>query len=246
MITNNLKKYFKDKKSFTRNELFEFYLNNEKKLNGNTFAWRIYSLKKKGIIKEIGRGLYSFLDKKNYVLKLNKSSKKIINAVSRNFTDITFCISESSWINEFTTHQYSNNFIILEIEKDFIESVFYNLKEKFKTVFLKPNEIELERYISGLDEAIILVPLLTRAPIQKSGDKKYYIPTLEKLLVDIYGKSSPYFFLTDSEIATIIKSAFRKYGINQTTLLAYAERRGKKSKIKSYLIEKNLLESAND
>jgi hypothetical protein len=134
----------------------------------------------------------------------------------------------------------------LEIEKEFIESVFYSIKEKFKNIFIKPNEIELERYISDLNNAIILVPFLTRAPIQKSEDKKYNIPTLEKLLVDIFSKSSPYFFLTDSEIKTIIINAFAKYSINQTTLLAYAERRGKKNKIELFLIENKLLEVIND
>jgi len=246
MITNNLKKYFKNRKTFTRNELLEFYLKNEPKLNSNTFAWRIYNLKRKGFIKEIGRGLYSFLDKKDYVLQLSKDSKRIVFAATKNFIDVTFCISESNWINEFTTHQYSNNFIILEVEKDFIESVFYNIKEKFKNVFLKPNKIELERYISDLNKAIILLPLLTRAPTQKSEDKKYNIPTLEKLLVDIFSKSSPYFFLTDSEITTIIGNAFGKYNINQTTLLAYAERRGKKNELESFLIANELLEVVND
>ena len=220
-------------------------MQNEPQLNDSTFAWRIYNLKKNGIIKKIGRGLYSFLDKKDYALQLNKNAKKTVNTVLKNFTDLNFCISESSWINEFATHQYSSNFIILEIEKDFIESVFYNLKEKFKNVFLKPNEIELERYISDLNNAIILVPLLTRAPIQKSEDKKYNIPLLEKLLVDIFSKNTPYFFLTDSEVETIIINAFIKYNINQTTLLAYSERRGKKKKIKNFLIDKHLLEVAD-
>ena len=246
MSTNQIKKYFNKKGTFTRKELLKFYLQNEPGLKENTFAWRIYNLKKKGIIKEIGRGLYSFFDKKDYTILLNKNSKKIFNSVLGNFTDLDFCISDSSWINEFTTHQYSSSFIILEIEKDFIESVFYTIKEKFKNVFLKPNEIELERYISDLDTAIILVPLLTRAPIQKSEDKKYNIPTLEKLLVDIFCKSSPYFFLNRFEITTIIKNAFVKYNINQTTLLAYAERRGKKKRLKDFLVKEKLLETAND
>ena len=245
MIKNSLNKYF-GKKTFTRNELFEFYLQNEPGLNSNTFAWRIYHLKKNGIIKEIGRGLYSIYDKNKYSLQLNKNLEKTAHNISKTFTDITFCISESNWINEFSNHQFSNIFTIIEIEKDYLESVFFNLKKSTNNIFLKPNETEMERYISDVDNAIILIPLITRAPIQKSKNGKYYIPTLEKLLIDIYIKNSPYFFLTDSEIETSLINALTKYNINQTTLLAYAERRGKKKNILEFLKENNLLEVADD
>ncbi len=246
MIANSLKNYFEGKSFFTRNELFQFYLLKEPSLNKNTFAWRIYNLKRKRIIQELGRGQYSFCTKENYILQLDKRAIQTAQYISKTFFELSFCVSNSAWINEFTSHQYSNNFTIVEVEKDFIESMFYNLKEKFKTVFLKPNEIELERYISDLDTTIILIPFLTRAPIQKSENGKYNTPTLEKLIVDIYTKTSPYFFLTNSETAIIIINAFKKYSINQTTLLAYAERRGKKKKIRTFLTEKNLLEVIND
>jgi hypothetical protein len=120
------------------------------------------------------------------------------------------------------------------------------LKESFKNVFLKPNEIELDRYISDLDSAIILIPLLSRAPVQTSEKRKQNVPRLEKLLVDIFSKTTPYLFLTTSEIKTIFNNAFKKNNINQTTLLAYAKRRGKDDEIKNFLIENNLLEVVND
>lgn len=245
MIENNLKKHFEKKNSFTRSELFNFYLISEPQLNKNTFAWRIYNLKKKGVIREIAWGQYSFYDKNNYSLKLSNYSEKIAFSISKSFTDIIFCVSDSNWINAFTSHQYSNNFTIVEIEKNFIESVFFNLKESFQNVFLKPNRIELDRYISGLDKAIILIPFITRSPIQKPENQKYNVPTLEKLLVDIFTKNTPYLFLTNSEIKTIIVNTIRKYNINQTTLLAYAERRGKKKGIGNFLIENKLIEVVN-
>ncbi len=246
MIEKSLKKYFNKNNVFTRNELFQFYLLNEPELNKNTFAWRIYHLKKKGIIKEIARGLYSLYNKDKFTLKINRTTEKIALNIFKSFTEISFCISNSTWINEFTSHQYSNNFTIVEIEKDYLESVFYNLKESKKNIFLKPNEIELDRYISDLNNAIILLPFITRSPIQKSENKRYNIPTLEKLLVDIFAKNSPYYFLTLSEIKKIIVNALRKYNINQTTLLAYAERRGKKKNLRIFLNENNLLKVIND
>ncbi|MBL1215520.1 MAG: hypothetical protein HND52_19290 [Ignavibacteriae bacterium] len=246
MIVTTLQNYFNKKNVFTRDELFHFYLLSEQELNKNTFAWRIYNLKRKGIIKQVGRGLYSLQSKSNYSLELSADSTKIAQSISKTFTEINFCISDSTWINEFTSHQYSSNFTIVEVEKDFLESVFFNLKETTKNVFLKPNETELDRYISDLESAIILIPFITRTPIREMENQNFNTPTIEKLLVDIYIKNSPYFFLTNSEIETIIQNAFRKYIINQTTLLAYAERRGKKNEIKNFLIKKKLIEVMSD
>ena len=246
MIEKNLKKHFKGENNFTRNELFKFYLLNEPQLNKNTFAWRIYNLKKKGVIREIGRGKYSLIEKSVYSLQLSNYCEKIALKISKSFPEIIFCVAESNWINEFTNHQYSNKFTIIEIEKDFIESVFFNLKESFQNIFLKPNETELDRYVSDLGSAIILIPFITRSPIQKLENQRYNIPTIEKLLVDIFTQNSPYFFLTNSEVKNIIENVFRKYNVNQTTLLAYAERRGKKKQIKSFLIENRIAEIMND
>jgi hypothetical protein len=246
MIAKEFKKHFKKKDNFSRNELYQFYRISEPNLNKNTFAWRIYNLKKKGVIVEIARGKYSFVDKKTYSLKLSDYSEKIALKISKAFPDIIFCISESNWINEFTNHQYSNNFTIVEVEKDFIESVFFNLKESYQNVYLKPTEIDFDRYISDLDSAVILIPFISRAPIKKIENKKYSIPTIEKLLVDIFSKTSPYFFLTDSEVKTIFENVFRRYNINQTTLFAYSERRGRKKEIKNFLITNDIPGILND
>lgn len=141
MIENNLKKHFKENGNFSRNELFQFYQLSEPELNKNTFAWRIYNLKKKRVILETARGKYSFIDKNVYSLQLSKYSKKISVKISKSFSEIDFCVSESNWINDFTSHQYSNNFTIVEIEKDFMESVFFKLKNVVKMT-LKKEQIE--------------------------------------------------------------------------------------------------------
>ena len=242
MNKNELQKILGDKNYFTRNDLFKFYLRSEPNLNENTFSWRIFNLKRKGIIKEIGRGIYSMEEKSNYKIQLSKSAIKIGDFLSATFSELNYCISESSWVNEFSSHQYANSFIIAEVEKELIDSVFYSLKEKFRFVFIKPSEEDFERYIVDLDSPIILMSLISRAPLVQVKEKshKYYTPTLEKLLVDIFVKSPQYYFLTESEIRTIFFNAFKKYNVNQTTLLAYAERRGKKNKLKTFIRDNGL------
>ena len=66
IIENRLIEAFKDRSSFNRDELYDFYLDFEPDLKENTFGWRIYDLKKKDIIKTIGRGLYVISYKPKY------------------------------------------------------------------------------------------------------------------------------------------------------------------------------------
>ena len=246
MIESSLEDHFCEKDIFTRNELFQYYQLGDNQLHPSTFAWRIYDLKRKGVIKQIGRGLYTLASKINYSHELNANAEKAASQISKNFKHLVFCISDSTWINEFTLHQYSNNFTIVEVEKDFIESVFFNLRQAFQSVFLKPNIDEFDKYITGLKKAIILIPLITRSPIYRAEGKKYYNPTLEKMLVDIFTHRTPYLYLTNSEIELTIENAFKKYSINQTTILAYAQRRGRRKSIQKFLNKKNLLEVIND
>ena len=57
IIISQLIKVFKNRPSFTREELLDFYMDFEPNLKEGTFGWRIYDLKKKNIIKPLKRGL---------------------------------------------------------------------------------------------------------------------------------------------------------------------------------------------
>src|SRR5690606_2062012 len=66
IIENKIIEAFKGQSSFDRKELYHFYLDFEPDLKESTFSWRIYDLKKKDIIKTIGRGLYVISYKPKY------------------------------------------------------------------------------------------------------------------------------------------------------------------------------------
>lgn len=60
-IENKLIEAFKERSSFDRNELYDFYLDFEPNLKESTFSWRIYDLKK-GHYQDYWSGaLYYFL-----------------------------------------------------------------------------------------------------------------------------------------------------------------------------------------
>ena len=59
IIENRLIEEFKNRDSFSREELFDFFKYFEPELKESTYGWRIYNLKKKNIIKSVQRGYYT-------------------------------------------------------------------------------------------------------------------------------------------------------------------------------------------
>ena len=59
-----------------------------------------------------------------------------------------YCIWSSAWLNEFTIHQPPRTFIILEVEKEAAEAIFYHLRDMgHKDVFL---------LLAKIDETMVL------------------------------------------------------------------------------------------
>ena len=232
---------FEKGKTFSRGDLYDFYLESETDLKDGTFGWRIYDLKKKNVIKNVGKGIYILCDKPIYQPELNESSKNITRLLDKNFSDLKYCVWESSWLNEFSNHQVTSFFIILEIEKELLNSVFFNLKDKgIRNLFLQPNGREMEIYVLEKEKPVVLKCLISRSPLQQITDKntKINIPYLEKILADIYCDTDIFYFYQGKELETIFENAISRYTIDFSRLLAYAARRGKEIEIKEFLTQK--------
>ncbi len=238
IIENRLIEEFKNRDSFSREELFDFFKYFEPELKESTYGWRIYNLKKKNIIKSVQRGYYTISYKPGYNPEISKEILKIAKVISDRFEDIKYCIWDTNWINEFTQHQSGKKIVIIEIEKDFVESLYYELKDSFRFDFyLKPDEKMIDFYISENHRPIIIKKLITRSPISKKTEKniKFYIPLLEKILVDLYAEKKIFYFYQGSELIKIYKNVLKNYTINYTKLFSYAKRREKEQDIKQFM-----------
>lgn len=239
IIENRLIEEFKNRDSFSREDLFDFYRFFEPALKEGTFGWRIYDLKNKNIIKPIKRGYYVISYKQKYKPEISQELIKLSKKITEQFKDIKYCIWNTEWLNEFSQHQSGKKIILIEIEKDFTESLYYELKDSFNyDIFLKPDESAMDFYVSESSQPIVIKKLITRSPISKRTDKKipFYIPQLEKILVDIFAEEKLFYFYQGSELMHIYKNAISNYTINFTKLFSYAKRRDKEQDIKSFLI----------
>ena len=173
VIENKIIEVFKERKSFDRDELFHFYLESEPDLKESTFSWRIYDLKKKDIIKTIGRGLYVISYKPKYKPVLSDSVFKIARKTNERYEDIKYAVWETEWLNEFSQHQTSNEMIVVEVEKEFADSLYYYLNDTMRMdFFLNPDEKEIQFYISESNVPVVIKNLVTRAPIIKFENVK--------------------------------------------------------------------------
>jgi len=238
VIENRLIEEFKDREYFSREELFDFYRCLEPELKEGTFGWRIYDLKNRNIIKPLKRGLYVISYKPRYKPDISSSQLKIAKQLTERFDEIKLCIWDAAWLNEFSQHQTSRSILFIEVEKGFEESLFYELKDTMpREVFLNPDKKTIDFYIAESKQPIIIKKLLTRAPLSKRIEKKvkFYIPTLEKILVDLFAEERLFFYVLGSEMMHIYENAITNYTINFTKLFSYAKRREREQEIKQFI-----------
>ena len=237
-IENKLIEEFKDREYFSREELFDFFRYFEPELKEGTFGWRIYDLKQRNIIRALKRGVYVISYKPRYKPDISPSLLIIAKQFAERFNEIKHCIWETTWLNEFVQHQISKSTLIIEIEKGFEESLFYELKDRTRReVFLNPDENVIDFYIAESNQPVIVKKLLTRAPVSKRTEKKikFYIPTLEKILVDLFAEEKLFYYVQGSELIHIYENAITSYTINFTKLFSYAKRRRREQDIKQFI-----------
>jgi hypothetical protein len=236
-ITEKLKQTFKGRESLSRQELFDFFLQFEPDLKESTFRWRIYNLKDKNIISPISRQLFTLAHKPVFKPLIGENERKISTLIQKQFKELKFAVWSTRIVNEFMLHQPARFIIIIEVEKDAVEPVFYFLKDSnIKDVFLDPEEKEIDRYISGLENAVVVLPLVSKAPIQ--GIKNTATITIEKLLVDLFSDKQLFNAYQGRELVHIYNNAYGRYTIDFTKLFSYATRRRKAEDLKNFLLQK--------
>lgn len=176
--------------------------------------------------------------KSEYKPEISPKVLKLAKKISDRFEDIQHCIWEIKWLNEFTLNQSNKRIILIEIEKDFVESLYYELKDSFRdNLFLNPDKKTIDFYIAESNDPIIIKKLITRSPTSKRIEKgvTFYTPLLEKLLVDLFAEKKLFYFYQGSEMMHIYENALKNYSINFTKLFSYANRREREQDIKAFL-----------
>ncbi|WP_300565471.1 DUF6577 family protein [Flavobacterium sp.] len=227
-IENKIKVYFKDNKVLSRDQLICELRKDFPSWSSNTINTYLYKLKKKDIINNITRGVYTLENERVFGPKTDSRLKKIATKIHKNYPFINYCVWNTSWLNDFMLHQPFKQFTVIEVEKSAVEQVFVNLSYDFKNVYLNPDSLFFERYISTMEDAIIIKNLHSESPTMKLNN--IVVPMLEKILVDML-IDEDLFSAQQGELDYIFKSAYKKYTINESKMKRYASRRNRETEL---------------
>ncbi|WP_415159962.1 DUF6577 family protein [Parafilimonas sp.] len=197
----------------------------------------IYNLKEKQIITSISKELFTLSFKPVFKPDIDKATKKIYASVEKQFSTLKSCVWTTQFVSEFMLHLPAKHITILQVEKEALEPVYDFLKEqKLGDSFIQPEEKEIERYIYKSEKAIVLLPLVSKSPIQKINN--IATTTLEKLIVDLYSDKKIFAAFQGSELIHIVNNAYSRYAIDFTKLFHYAKRRRKDIELRQFFADK--------
>lgn len=180
----------------------------------------------------VGKGRYVYESKKtfNYDLKDPLSIKAMRFFKKNKLEDLEYIIYESTILNEFLNHQIVNPVLIIEVNKEYAEDVFWKLKESgFKDILFCPTEDEKYRY----DPSIIVKKMVSKSPINKANHKI----SIEKLIVDIVSDKILNQFYEGAERHMVLEEITDKYAVNYGSVKNYANRRNALEALLTYLPE---------
>lgn len=248
-IESNILYWLKQSGEVTRGELFQLLQQQNSSLKETSFDWILYKLVEKGMISRIGRGRYAVQGKLAYMPSVSSRLRNIFMMLKKRYDPEELLVWETNWLNDFMIHQPFHSIIVLETEPDMMNAVFDFLKDtKSNQVFLRGGFASQSANLGGLLNDYILEakqPIIVQKSISRSPEgevAKVTVPTLEKILVDLF--CDPILFTTyqGSELETIYQTAFKRYAIDKKKLLSYANRRGKKGPITKFLFSLQLRE----
>ncbi len=233
-ITGQLMNHFKELPFFSRAELLDFYRQFEPEIKKTTFEGRIYHLKAKKLISSIDSKRFSLSYKPRFSPMLENQQKDIFSKVEKQFHDVRCCIWSTKWMNEFMLHQPGRFITVLEVGDEAAEIVFHFLQDNnIRNMFFKPTAKEIENYISENFDSIVIESLVTKSPLEVISNVR--VPSIEKILVDIFSDKNLYVVFQGSELSFIFNSVFKKYEIDFSKLFNYAKRRGKDKELTAFI-----------
>jgi len=240
ILIKSLKEEFKDRDFFSREELYKFFTKYTPELKETTFRWRIYDLKQKQIIRSVSKARFSLFYQPAFIPEIDLKIKNTFQQLKKEFPYVKISIWNTKWLNHLMLHQPGRFLTIIEVENEAKSSVFNYLKDAgHKNVFLEPNKKEIENYIADNADSLVVMGLISKSPTVEIN--RIIVPSIEKILVDIFSDSSLYASFQGSEMTYIYENAFKKYDVNETRLYNYANRRNKRKDLEHFILSNTIL-----
>lgn len=228
-----IKDFLLSKPVLTTKEIATFMRSADSNISDPMVNWKIHSLHKRGYIQKLGRGFYTTTKKHQFYPELYDVIPKIARFLNKALPELNYIIWDTRILSRMTIHQPARFYILLETEKGEESSLYNYLRDNFQNVFLKPDNLTFDLYISDKTDPIIITPMISQSPTLIN--EGICSPALEKILVDIFVDESIFTTFQGAELSTIYNNAFETYNVNMSGMLRYAGRRGSRSELIEFL-----------
>ncbi len=216
-----------------------------------SFRRAMYAMEKSNVITRVGKGTYavtidvirpsptpptfpSISTKIIFKPSFSQIIEKVNHIVSNAFPLINYRIWETRILYQFMIHQPIVSLTVLKVEKDAAEFVFNYLNDELPgKVYLNPDQLMIERYVTNIPDALIVSNLITKT--SRKIVKNIPFPKLENILVDVFTDKKMFYYYQGQELVNIFENAFEKYQIDERTLFGYARRRKADKKLKDFI-----------
>ncbi|MFM8373014.1 MAG: DUF6577 family protein [Bacteroidota bacterium] len=241
-VTDTISNAFQDKKLLTKRELLTWLEEVYPGVSEGTLTWRICDLKANGVLENPGRGVYRLSTREDFIPVFSNLSKRIAALLAKELPLVNVCIWETRWLNAWMELQPACNWTLIEAEKDVLDVIFNHLTGLSNKVYLQPNRSIMGLYVLSQNEAVIVKPLVSEAPLMREGKITTAAP--EKILVDIVAEPD-IFVGQQGELEHIFENMFSQIPIHQNRLLRYARRRKREEQVKKLIPVNHLLPNLN-
>jgi len=236
---NDIVQYAKKHHSFTRKQMLDDFGKSEIDFSLNTAMVALRRLVQDGILSKPSRGTFQLTEigKKTFSPFFDDEMTKLSDMLAKCFPFLRFCVWSSHDINRFSHNVLNLNVIWVDAERDGVESVFSTLSNHNtnRFVFIKPTEVDYERYIIGTP-SIIVRPLISESPLITDAKGRQQV-TIEKILVDVV-KDPDFFALQGFDMLRFYHNVHNLCTVNRQKLLRYARRRNCAEEITKLLNDK--------
>lgn len=217
---------------FRRKDLLRCLFDLNEEVKENSIDILVNRLLDAGKLQRTGRGEY-ILNNNCFIYHPSHFEQEIFAELKKYFPLLDFCIWSPKVLSSLMLHVPNIGYTFVDVEKDGMEPVFHKLQsiDLGKNILISPSETDCERYLTGTD-SIVVRQLIGRSPVTEINGCT--VPMIEKILTDSVGDNE-LSFTGGSEIFNIFETAFERYDINLTKMLAYASRRNRKETIEQIL-----------
>lgn len=218
---------------FTRAGLVNYLAESGHRYSATVVGNALSKMKAEGSLRSVRRGVYQFASEKAlFNTELSNENKKIYDDLKQSFPFVDVCAWESSAFLHLVQHVPNMRYLLIEVEKDVVDSVANKLSQLTDRLVLRnPSVFETEQYALGRD-VVVVKPLISQSPLWKSTD--IVRPRIEKILVDLLCDDIFYPF-RGIETRYIYENAFDSFEVNAKLLRRYAARRSKQEIVERFI-----------